>query len=150
MSPVSSGGVASPGKNTKKVASCWGLERSICKAPAPPGTPFFLPVSCLPAAWPTCTATREEGESALAARRKKPEPHLPPLSLNATACSRAGLPVGAGARRRRGEGGGTTTQPPSAAEALQSHRGFPPPPSSRESVVPTGCSTHTPSHHIPG
>lgn len=52
------------------------------------------------------------------------------------------VPVGAGARRR---GGGRTQHPPSTApavEALQSRGGSPQPPSTRELVVPTGCSTH--------
>lgn len=78
-----------------------GACKDHLQSPGSSRQPFFLPASCFPGASPTCTATRDEGGSALAARWKNPEPR--PLRSGSGRRGRAAR----GSRcQRRGGGGG--------------------------------------------
>lgn len=112
MSPVSSGGVASPGKTSEKVEKPPGVRRQRPQSPASSGQRCFLPASCYPDAPLTCTATRAEGRA----------------EKNRTASLSAPLRSGRwgrAARWQRGEeaaGGGGAPQPPAQRCSAAPHR----------------------------
>lgn len=142
MSPVSSGGVASPGKNTEKVASCGGSRGASAKprllrAPPFPGRELFA--RCPPNLH--CN-TRERRARAPAPRRKKTEPRVPALC----SAQRGRLPAepvpagGAGGERRSPPGSRGSAKPPRVPGTA----------STPESVSPTGHSTRGLCAAFPG
>lgn len=87
-------------KTVRRYKAAGGLEESSAK-PWLLQAALFPPASCFPSASLTCTATRDEGESALVARWKKTEPH--PLRSGSRRRGRAAR----GSRcQRRGGGSG--------------------------------------------